>query len=162
MTLEQANRVIPLVAGVVTVVVYIIAAPYIKAAREKKRQAASLAPSLPSDAVNADEKARPYSMFKLIAILISGILLSSLIGVARYYSFGFGMSSEYKFIYAMAVGGGLGILWVVVGGVVVQCRRDCDWCPKCGKRQFYYKSDRGKFMSCTHCDSAWKAGLDSE
>jgi Co/Zn/Cd efflux system component len=97
-------------------------------------------------------------MVRVIAALFSGIPLVVIVYLAMYYVFGFGMNQSHRSTHAMMVSGVLGFLWMIVGYVIVQTRRSRDQCPKCGKQQFYYKSDRGKFMSCTRCDSAWKAG----
>ncbi|MDP6636998.1 MAG: hypothetical protein QGG42_19020 [Phycisphaerae bacterium] len=158
MTWEQANRVIPLVAGIVTVVIYMIATPYVKAAKERKRQAAQRVPTIRPDLVSVDEKARAYNMARTVLILMGGFLLAVVLGFIGYHLFDDGVNSKYRFEYSLMVGGVFVLLWGVVGGVIVQSRRRCDQCPKCGKRRFYYKSDRGKFVSCLTCPSAWRAG----
>jgi multisubunit Na+/H+ antiporter MnhG subunit len=87
-----------------------------------------------------------------VIVVISTI---PLIGVFLYH--GAGTGSKLAFGKAVVLGL-LIILCASVAAVIVWVGKASDQCPKCEKVTYYYKADRGMFLTCENCEAAWRAG----
>ena len=128
------------------------------AQKERMRKEAEMVKTVRSDDVPEGKRARRFSGLRFFAIILAALPLAPVVAVICYHLFDSGMTPRSMVEYSLMIAIGFFFLWLFVVGSIVAHLKSHDQCPRCGKLHYYYKADRGLFMSCRKCKFAWKAG----